>query len=261
MSNSNNEKTFKVLTLALFSCGVLAGCGSLDRLENIGKAPETTKIANPTTQPEYQPVSLPMPAPKEISMGRNSLWSSDRQTFFKDQRASDVGDIITVLINISDEAELENETSRSRNASEGLDTPALLGYANELDRIFNEDITDENGVLQNTNILDTTSNSNHTGSGTTEREEEITVQLAAIVTQELPNGNLVINGRQEVVVNFEKRLLLINGIIRPEDITINNTISSEQIAEARIAYGGEGQITDMQQPRYGQQLYDIIFPF
>ena len=112
-----------------------------------------------------------------------------------------------------------------------------------------------------TNLIDFDSNSNHTGTGSIEREEEIEVTLAALVTQVLPNGNMVIQGRQEVVVNFEKRLLKIDGVIRPEDISTGNTISYEQIAEARISYGGEGQITDVQQPRYGQQLYDIVFPF
>ena len=110
-------------------------------------------------------------------------------------------------------------------------------------------------------LIDLGSTSNSTGSGSIEREEEVTVQLAALVTQLLPNGNMVIHGRQEVVVNFEKRILEIDGVIRPEDISVRNTIRSEQIAEARIAYGGEGQITDVQQPRYGQQLYDIVFPF
>lgn len=252
--NNNQDNTFKILTLALFSCGVLTGCGAAERLENIGKAPTTTKIANPVSQPEYQPVSLPMPAPQNVKKARNSLWSSDRHTFFKDQRAGNVGDIITVLINIQDEAELENETTRTRNSGENAALDALVGLEASLNRILPE-------AVDNTNLTQFSADSNHSGSGTTEREEEITVRLAAIVTQMLPNGNMVINGRQEVVVNFEKRILQIDGVIRPEDITTNNTISSEQIAEARIAYGGEGQITDVQQPRYGQQLYDIVFPF
>ena len=82
-----------------------------------------------------------------------------------------------------------------------------------------------------------------------------------MITEVLPNGNLAIFGRQEVQVNFERRDLVVAGVIRPEDITSGNTIAYEQIAEARVSYGGQGQITDFQQPRYGQQLYDIVFPF
>ena len=238
----------------IVACAGLSACGTADRIANIGQAPERTKIVNPTTQAGYQPVSLPMPSPKNITPKKNSLWAYDRTTFFKDQRASDVGDIITVVIEIDDEAELENESSRSRNNNEGANLNALGGIETDLGAILPE-------AVDPSDLIDLGSTSNSTGSGSIEREEEVTVQLAALVTQLLPNGNMVIHGRQEVVVNFEKRILEIDGVIRPEDISVRNTIRSEQIAEARIAYGGEGQITDVQQPRYGQQLYDIVFPF
>jgi len=233
---------------------VLPACGAVDRVSNIGKAPDLAKIENPTTQPEYQPVSLPMPAPKDENRQKNSLWAANRTTFFQDQRASDIGDIITVLIDIDDEAELENDTSRTRNSGENAALNNLLGYEQALDRVLPE-------AVDNANLVGTNSDSNYTGSGSVEREEEINVRLAALVTQVLPNDNLVIHGKQEVLVNFEKRVIQIDGVIRPEDITTTNTISYDQIAEARVAYGGEGQITDVQQPRYGQQFYDIVFPF
>jgi len=238
----------------LMACAALSACGTADRIANIGQAPEPTKIVNPTTAKGYQPVSLPMPSPKNITPQKNSLWAYDRTTFFKDQRASDVGDIITVMIEIEDEAEIENETSRSRSNNEDANLNALGGIQNDLGAILPESVDP-------TNLIDLGSASNSSGSGSIEREEEVTVTLAALVTQILPNGNLVIHGRQEVVVNFEKRILEIDGVIRPEDISVANTINSEQIAEARIAYGGEGHLTDVQQPRYGQQLYDIVFPF
>jgi len=243
-----------IMALGTVSILSLGACGSTDRLAKIGQAPELTKIANPTTQRGYQPVSLPMPAPEQVSIQKNSLWASNRTTFFKDQRAANVGDIITVLINIEDEAEMENESSRSRNSSENAGLANFLGLEASLDAVLPE-------AVDNSALVGADSTSNSTGTGSIEREEEITVRLAGLVTQILPNGNMVIYGRQEVVVNFEKRILQIDGVIRPEDITTANTISYDQIAEARILYGGEGQITDVQQPRYGQQLYDVIFPF
>ncbi|MGB0720223.1 MAG: flagellar basal body L-ring protein FlgH [Bdellovibrionales bacterium] len=246
----NEIKTMALVTV----CATLSACSAADRIAKIGQVPETTKIVNPTTERGYQPVSLPMPAPKNIKPQQNSLWAYDRTTFFQDQRAADVGDIITVTININDQAALDNESSRSRSSSENAALPALLGYEQALDRLLPQ-------AIDNTDLTDFGADSSHTGTGTIEREEEVEVELAAIVTQVLPNDNLVIHGRQEVVVNFEKRILEIDGVIRPEDISVTNTISSEKIAEARIAYGGEGQITDVQQPRYGQQLYDIVFPF
>ena len=240
--------------IALLTCSLLGGCGSAERIANIGKAPEMAGIVNPTTQQGYTPVSLPMPAPKNINQEPNSLWASNRVTFFKDQRAADVGDIITVLIDIDDKAKLDNETGRTRSSSENASLNALLGLEASLNQPFPE-------AIDNTNLVEGGADSSHTGSGTIDRKEQVELQLAALVTQILPNGNMVISGKQEVRVNFEKRVLSIEGVIRPQDITINNTISYQQIAEARIAYGGQGQITDVQQPRYGQQLYDVIFPF
>lgn len=247
------RNSFKILSI-LIASSMTGACSTAERISNIGKAPEMTQIANPATDPNYQPVSLPMPTPQNIQPQSNSLWQGGRTTFFKDQRASDIGDIITVLIDIEDEATMDNETERSRTSSETSGMNSLFGMEQALDRILPE-------AVDNTSLADFGADSTHSGSGSTEREDEIKLRMAALITQLLPNGNMVISGKQEVRVNFEKRILQIQGVIRPEDITVNNTISYDQIAEARIVYGGEGQITDMQQPRYGQQLYDIIFPF
>lgn len=239
----------------------LTACGAASRIENIGKPPAMTQITNPTTQPDYQPVSLPMPTPTNVVKHHNSLWAADRVTFFKDQRAKNIGDIVTVTINIEDEATVENESTRSRSSSEDANLARLLGFEQDLDNILPENINNTATGLLNPQLANFGSTSNSSGEGTTEREEEIDVTLAAIVTQILPNGNMVVSGRQEVRVNFEKRILQLDGVIRPEDISGTNSIAYDRIAEARIVYGGEGQITDMQQPRYGQQLYDIVFPF
>lgn len=240
--------------LVVSSALLLSACGMGDRISNIGKAPEMTRIANPVTQPDYQPVSLPMPSPQPITKEKNSLWESNRVTFFKDQRAANVGDIITVMIEIKDKAELDNETERTRASGEDAQIPSILGYEGSLHEILPD-------AIDPTDLINATSTSRSKGSGTIDREEKIKVKLAALITQMLPNGNMVIHGRQEVLVNFEKRILEIDGVIRPQDISVSNTINYDQIAEARIVYGGQGQITDVQQPRYGQQLYDVIFPF
>lgn len=248
-----------------FAITSLSACSAVDRLANIGEAPAMTAIENPTTQSGYKPVSLPMPTPKQDIRQANSLWSSSKNGFFKDQRAGDVGDILTVMIEIDDQAELDNTSSRERRSSESSTLTRLLGYEQSLDKLLPEAINDaaEDGAdpLLNPDVADFGSDSSHNGTGAIDREEQITVKLAALITQELPNGNLVIQGRQEVRVNYEKRILELAGVIRPEDITINNSISYDKIAEARISYGGKGQITDVQQPRYGQQVFDVLFPF
>lgn len=248
-----NTKIF-TLGLSALACLSLTACGAGSRLANVGHAPTQSAIENPLASPEYRTVSMPMPAPQPEVKQKNSLWAGQRKTFFDDQRAADVGDILTVMIDIQDEAELENETERTRDADESASLGALLGYEAALDRVLPE-------AVNNANLAAANSSSTHTGEGSIEREEEIKIEMAATVTQVLPNGNLVIYGRQEVRVNFENRILQIAGVIRPEDISVNNTIEDQQIAEARISYGGEGHITDVQQPRYGQQVYDILFPF
>lgn len=232
----------------------LPACGAGERIANIGKAPDLSPISNPTAAPDYRPVSLPMPREVDSPREANSLWASNRQTFFKDQRARKIGDILTVTIDIDDEGKLKNETKRSRSASDNLDLPALAGFEKNLNDILPEQ-------ADVTNLMQTSSDSAHNGKGSVDRKEEIKMQLAAVVTQILPNGNMVVQGRQEVRVNFENRVLELMGVIRPEDIDTNNKISYEKVAEARISYGGKGQMTDVQQPRYNQQLYDILAPF
>lgn len=243
----------KIVVTALVALSLTA-CTATERLSDVGKAPDMTAIENPTTKEDYRAVSMPMPTPKHEVREKNSLWASNRQTFFKDQRAATIGDILTVTLDIKDKAELDNETERTRASSEGASLNALLGYQADLAAVLPE-------AVDNTNLAELGADSSHAGSGTIDREEKIKMKLAATVTQVLPNGNLVIQGRQEVRVNFEKRILELAGVIRPQDVGIDNAISYEKIAEARVSYGGKGQITDVQQPRYGQQVYDILFPF
>lgn len=240
---------------AAASIALLSGCANLvDRVAHIGEPPPLAEIANPTKQPDYRPVSLPMPHPEPVIRQANSLWRPGARAFFKDQRASRIGDILTVKVEIEDEAKVDNTTTRTRANTERADLTNFLGYETYLERILPNAVSPES-------LVGLGSDSSSTGQGTVDRKEEIELEVAALVTQILPNGNLVISGRQEVRVNFEVRELLVSGVVRPEDITRENTISHSQIAEARIAYGGRGQLTDVQQPRYGQQLFDVIMPF
>lgn len=251
---NKNFKQIKGIALMLATSTMLTACGSMDRLANVGQPPAMSKIENPQLAEGYQPVSMPMPAPKLVSKQPNSLWQSNSKTFFKDQRATQVGDILTVLVDIEDEADMENKTQRKRSAAENVGLPNLLGYEQALNAVLPN-------AVDNEKLIGLNSGTNTSGDGKIEREESVKLRLAAVVNQILPNGNMVITGNQEVRVNFEKRVLQVTGIIRPQDITIDNTVTYDQIAEARIVYGGEGHITDLQQPRYGQQVYDILMPF
>lgn len=237
---------------------IMTGCaGMAERLNNVGKDPELTKINNPKLDPDYREVSIPLPDQHLELQQKNSLWSSktDRRSFFKDNRAADVGDILTVVIEIEDEATLENSTERSRSSAEDMDIPGLAGFEQyAVGKLLPDGATP-------TDLINLGSTTNNTGEGKIEREEEIDLKVAAMVTQKLPNGNMVIHGRQEVRVNQEVRDLEIAGIIRPSDVTTDNTISYEKIAEARISYGGRGVVSDVQKPRYGNEVLDIILPF
>lgn len=232
----------------------LGGCNALSRLSDVGDEPELSRIENPAVLHGNEPVTMPMPAPLVVERQPNSLWRPGSRAFLKDQRASEVGDILTVIIDIEDEASISNTTQRSRANGEDAALGGFLGYESSLDAILPE-------AVNPGNLVDLSSNSNSQGSGSVNRDEDINLRIAALVTQVLPNGNLVIAGSQEVRVNYEVRALQVAGLIRPEDITSINTIRYDQIAEARIVYGGRGQISDVQQPRYGQQIYDIIWPF
>jgi flagellar L-ring protein precursor FlgH len=229
----------------------MGGCSSLDRLKFLGEQPPLAAIENPTTQAGYKPVQMPMPTPQPAVYNPNSLWRNGSRAFFKDQRAHQIGDLVTVTVNISDKAAVANETQRSRANKEDGGVDSILGRKTV--PLYN--------VTVGGRLFTADSSSSSDGKGSVNRQEALQTNVAAVVTQLLPNGNLVVEGKQEIRVNFEIRELIVAGIVRPEDIQSDNTIDSSKIAEARIAYGGRGQITDVQQPRYGQQLMDIILPF
>ncbi len=248
------RRTFPGMT-ALALLGVaLSGCTALDRLSRVGEEPDLTPIENPIQQAGYQPVTMPMPRPEPALYQPNSLWRTGAKAFFKDQRAANVGDVMTVNIAIEDQASLENTTERSRTTTETDSVSSILGYEQSLGKILPE-------AIDPTNLIDIDGSTENSGAGTIDRSETIELKIAAVVTQVLPNGNLVIQGRQEIRVNFEVRELYIAGVVRPQDISSSNTINYDKIAEARVAYGGRGIISDVQQPRLGTQILDIVYPF
>ncbi|MBL6959355.1 MAG: flagellar basal body L-ring protein FlgH [Rhodospirillales bacterium] len=253
MSNHTTRSLFRLSAAVLIAIG-LAGCNTLSRISDVNGGPKLTEITNPTAQPNYRPVSMPMPAPVTPNVNPNSLWRSGAKAFFRDHRAKEIGDILTVQLNLADSASLENETTRDRADSEDTDVTNLLGLELEFAKKLPQGVDP-------TSMISFGSAHSTSGDGTIERKETVTLTFAAVVTQILPNGALAIIGRQEVRVNNELRQLMVTGVVRPEDIESDNTITHTKIAEMRVAYGGRGTLSDLQQPRWGTQLWDILFPF
>jgi flagellar L-ring protein precursor FlgH len=242
---------FRPLVVSVSACLLLSGCGALDRLSRVGRPPEMTKTADPTKEPDWRPVSMPMPARQAPPNAANALWRQGSRAFFKDQRAAQVGDVVTIVVTMNDSANVQNTTTANRTSTESAGMPNLFG----LESLFPKTIVDPS------KLLTASSGNNNTGTGQIQRSEAVTLRLAGIITQVLPNGNLVVAARQEFRVNSELRDLVVTGVIRPQDIASDNTVPHDRMAEARISYGGKGQLTDLQTARWGQQVMDVLLPF
>jgi len=242
------------VAVALAVAVLVSGCGAIDRLQRVGETPPLSAIDNPVSQPGYKPVQMPMPPAQPSRQAGSSLWRTGSRAFFKDQRAAQVGDLLTVRVRITDSAKIDNQTQRSRQSGENFGVEGFFGAEQGLSKILADGVKPEA-------LVKGSANSTSNGAGSVKRQEQLATDIAAIVTQLLPNGNLVIEGRQEVRVNAEVRELIVAGVVRPEDIEAGNTIESTKIAQARISYGGRGHISDVQQPRYGQQVLDVLLPF
>jgi flagellar L-ring protein precursor FlgH len=210
-----------------------------------------TPTSDPTKDPTWRPVSMPMPAREPTPNEANALWRSGSRAFFKDQRAAQVGDVVTILVSMNDTANVKNATTTTRSSAENAGAPNFFG----MEKLLPKTITDPS------KLLSLNSGNNNGGSGQIQRNEAVTIRLAGVVTQVLPNGNLVVSARQEFRVNSELRELQVTGVIRPQDIASDNTVQHDRMAEARIAYGGRGELTEVQHTRWGQQLLDILMPF
>ncbi|HSU07334.1 MAG TPA: flagellar basal body L-ring protein FlgH [Acetobacteraceae bacterium] len=229
----------------------LTGCGTWQRLTEVGGPPRMTPITNPTQAPGYRPISMPMPPPPQSPLGSDSLWQPGSRAFFMDQRAARVGDLITVVVAMNDAANFKNVTGTARDSNEDFGMPNLFGLENLMKRV----------PMDPSKLIAINSDNANKGNGQIQRNETVTLRLAGVVSQVLPNGNLVVTASQEFRVNSELRVLQVSGIVRPQDIASDNTVQHDRMAEARIAYGGRGQLTELQTPRWGQQTMDILLPF
>lgn len=230
---------------------LVASCG---RMDHLGKPPSFTSPMATSEHNAMMSPGLPLRTDAQGPTERASLWSGARQSLLGDRRAVQQGDILTVVIEIDEEAEISNATDRSRSGSESLGIPGLFGLPQRIDERLPEGASTAEAVSIN-------SSSSSSGDGSVKRNEKLTLRVAATVVDVLPNGVLSISGSQELRVNFEMRELLVTGYVRPEDISRQNEITYDKIATARVSYGGRGQITDVQQPRLGQQVLDGILPF
>lgn len=240
--------------LALGCVMLLAGC---DTWGHFQRPPD---FSSPGTMGQIPPTSAEAPTiaaadvPPLPPATVGSLWRPGSKTFFRDPRARGTGDLLTVTVNLQDQAEFANNTTLSRNTANSLSIPSTTTLGSFIGHIF--------PIFNNTSPVINTSGSDSTqGQGDIKRNENIVVNVAATVLQVLPNKNLEIAGSQEIRLNNELRQLQIRGIVRPEDIHSDNTITSDKIAEARISYGGRGVSTDVQKPTWGQDLLNRITPF
>lgn len=236
------------LFLASVAASLLCGCTAYQRLTELGSGPKLSPITNPAPT---QPIQVPMPQPPTEPRGAASLWQPGARSFFHDPRASRVGDILTINISVADAAKMSNTTSRSRTNSDDASMSNLFGLEKYLAASH----------MDPSSLVKMGSDTSNVGAGTVDRSETINLKLAALVTQVLPNGNMVVAGHQQLKVNGELRDLQITGIVRMEDITSDNMVDLSQIAEARLNYGGRGTVSDVQEPRLGSQLFDILMPW
>lgn len=229
----------------------LLALGACSTVEEAVMGPQLSDMGYPAA---LVPLEQPIGPRRDEAASAGSLWRAGSRTFFRDQRAQRVGDILTVQIQIDDRASLQNSTTRARSSETQSGVGAFFGLENTLGQLFPSG-------FDPSNMVELESGSSSSGSGVIQRSERVNLTVAAVVTAVLPNGNLVIQGRQEVRTNREVRELLVSGIVRPQDISSANTINHTQIAEARISYGGRGDVSRVQAPPAAQSIVERFSPF
>ncbi len=241
--------------LLLSSAILLTGCNMAERLSEVGDPPLMSQIQNPTLVEDYKPVTMPMPAPESPSQNGNSLWQTGSRAFFKDQRASRVGDILTVNVDVNHTSSLDGKVESERNNFlTGGSIGALFGHENKLKKIFPNSVNKDNLVDYNFHPQMKTKT-------TTQYDNKLKFKIATSIIEILPNGNLVIQGRQEVRDRGEIYLIDLKGIVRREDISSNNSIDYTKIAEARISRTSRGQMSDLNSTPWGSEALNKLLPF
>lgn len=235
----------------IIALALVAGCA---RLNHLGKEPDFSALEGSYQHHAMYSTAMPLSTDQEGPGAGSSLWSAGSSSLLGDRRAARRGDIMTVVIEIDDRAEMSNATGRARAGSDRMGMSGFFGIPQRLDRRLPPGASMADAVS-------TSASSSYAGDGSVKRNERLRLRVAATVVEELPNGVLRIEGQQEVRVNFELRELIVSGYVRPADISRQNEIAYDRIAGARISYGGRGQITDVQQPRWGQQVSDVLLPF
>lgn len=233
--------------VGLFCAMCLAGCSVVP--SEMGREPVLSPVGAGIVVDQVGSIGDRVDRSRPVSRG--STWQDSAATLVQDPRAERRGDVLTITIDMQDRASLDSSTERSRDATRSMSTS--LDYLLNLFGITREGT----GEIQ----FDAEGATSAQGKGTTEREERLNLRIAAVVTDRLPNGNLVVSGSQEVRVNYELRIVHVAGIVRPRDISPDNTIPYEKIAEARISVGGRGRAMEVQQPAWGQQILDQALPF
>ncbi len=244
---------YRLATPVLLSV-LLSGCNLAQRLATVGEPPQLSHIQDPTLASDYQPVSMPMPFPEGHPRKVNSLWETGSRAFFKDQRAGRTGDILTVIVDLNDTAKFDSNPKLERDAKYDVTVPNFFGYESKLNHVFPKAVTPNP-------LVKTTSKPSVNSKATYDRKDTVSAKVAATIIQILPNGNMVIHGRQEVRVHNEVRELEIHGIVRREDISSGNTIHSSKIAEARFSFAGRGDITDITSQPWGYQVVERLLPW
>lgn len=212
---------------------------------DIGRPPVMSPVGRGLQSDVEGYTAYGFPAPPRSSP--QSLWDDDRANLFRDPRATRVGDVLTVTMDMDEKATLGNNSDLKNEATVANGFTATAGIGSS-----------PSTVAPQLNINSTTESK---GTTSIDRSDKIRVSVAAVVTGVLPDGNLLISGTQEVRVNQELRILDVAGVVRPRDISKDNTIPYTKIAEARISYGGRGRMSEMVQPNLGHQIYNALKPF
>ena len=243
----------------LLAATALGACGNIERLGEVGSPPRMSQIGEVRKPAEVAAIRYPTAdMPPQIGTP-NSIWRQGSKSFFKDQRASRVGDIVTVAINLSDSADFSTENARTRADSSNLDLGALFGYRSQLLKRLPSD--GPSGLLNSSEVFGLSGKGSFAGTGAAKRSESVKMNLAAVIIDVLPNGNLVIRGYQQTRVSNETRYLTVSGVIRAQDITRTNTVAYDKIADANLSYVSSGEVSTATRSKVGTGILGRILPF